>query len=110
VLFKPYSVSDVNKLQFNPSIKIMDLIFVTSLCFSDFGKENEHRLSWEEKRYLYCSTVNFTAKEIYYLSVPTNAHTYIKILNCITNAPACFGASAQFLWCYNFSKRNIKTP
>jgi hypothetical protein len=63
----------MNKLEFNPSTKIMDL-FVTSLCFNDSGKENEHYFSWEEKRYLYCSTVNFTAKKIYYLYVPTIAH------------------------------------
>ena len=67
----------MNKLQFNTSTKIMDLLFVTSLCFRDFGKENAHHLSWEEKWYLSCFAVNFTDKEIYYLFVPTNAHTYI---------------------------------
>jgi len=30
----------------------------------------------------------------YLLFVPTNAHVHIKILDNITNAPTCFGASA----------------
>jgi len=30
----------------------------------------------------------------YLLFVPTNAHICITTLNCITNAPTCFGASA----------------
>jgi hypothetical protein len=31
----------------------------------------------------------------YLLFVPTNTHTYIKISNYITNASACFSASAS---------------
>jgi hypothetical protein len=88
----------------------MDLVFVTSLYFSDFGKENEYHLPWEEKRYIYCSIVNLNAKKIYYLFVPINAHTYIKILNCITNASTCSDASAPSSGGCGFSKRNIKAP
>jgi hypothetical protein len=35
-------------------------------------------------------------KQYYLLFIPKNAHIYVTILNCITNAPTCFVASAPF--------------
>jgi len=42
--------------------------------------------------FYYLHTVHFNVN--YLLFVTTNAHIHIKILDNITNAPTCFGASA----------------
>jgi hypothetical protein len=44
----------------------------------------------------------------YKLFVPTNVHTYIKTLNYIKYAPACFGASAPSSGRFDTAFANVK--